>query len=88
MQKAERRFAKHTGMLFTNGTGKTFTGLGIAKRFYNDGKRNILVVVPSGKVASDWVKSAGYLDLPLQQLASTADNGGSGPVITTYTNFG
>src|SRR5690606_21359858 len=88
--KAERRFAEHTGMLFTNatGTGKTFTGLGIAKRFHNDGKRNILVVVPSDKVASDWVEAAGYLDLPLKQLASTADNGGSGPVVTTYANFG
>lgn len=88
--KAEQRFANHNGMLFTNstGTGKTFTGLGIAKRFYNAGKRNILVVVPSDKVASDWVKSAGYLDLPLKQLASTADNGGSGPVVTTYANFG
>src|SRR5690606_33508999 len=88
--KAEQRFANHNGMLFTNstGTGKTFTGLGIAKRFYNAGKRNIMVVVPSDKVASDWVESAGYLDLSLKQLEHTADNGGSGPVVTTYANFG
>jgi len=46
--KAESKFAEPEGygMLFTNGTGtgKTFTGLGVVKRFSNAGKNNILIV--------------------------------------------
>lgn len=88
--KAEQRFAGHNGILYTNGTGtgKTATGLGVAKRFINDGKTNILIVVPSDKIASDWVKFAGMLNINLKQLADTTDNGKSGPVVTTYANFG
>ncbi len=89
---AEERFSQEGGhgVLFTNGTGtgKTFTGLGIAKRFQRQGKDNILVVVPSDKIARDWVSSAEYLNLSAKQLKSTQDNGGSGLVVTTYANFG
>lgn len=90
MLKAEIRHANANGILFTNGTGtgKTASGLGVAKRAINDGKPNGIIVVPSDKIASDWVKFAGMMDIPLKQLESTSENGGSGPVITTYANFG
>jgi len=88
--KAEKRLADHNGILFTNGTGtgKTATGMGVAKRFINDGKDNIVIVVPSDKIASDWVKFAKMLGVDLKQLDGVTDNGGSGPVVTTYANFG
>lgn len=88
--KAETRFQSGNGMLFTNGTGtgKTASGLGVAKRFANAGRDNILVVVPSDKIASDWVNFGAMLGMDLTQLASTDDNGGSGPIVTTYANFG
>lgn len=87
--KAEIRHAKANGMLMTNGTGtgKTASGLGLAKRSINEGKDNIIIVVPSDKIASDWVKFAGMMGIELKQLADTSDNGGTGPVITTYANF-
>lgn len=54
---AETRFAipDGYGMLFTNstGTGKTFTGLGIIKRFVTSGKSNIIIAVPNDKIAAD-----------------------------------
>lgn len=88
--KVEQRYQKDNGIVITNGTGtgKTMSGLGVAKRFHNAGKENILVVVPSDKIASDWVKSAGWLNLPMKQLNGITDNGGSGPVVTTYANMG
>lgn len=88
--KVEQRHLKDNGIVITNGTGtgKTMSGLGVAKRFHNAGKTNILVLVPSDKIASDWVKSAAWLDMPLKQLSGITDNGGSGPVITTYANLG
>lgn len=87
--KAEQRHAVGNGMLHTNGTGtgKTASGLGLAKRFINDGKDNIAIVVPSDKIASDWVKFASMMGIELKQLADTKDNGGTGPIITTYANF-
>lgn len=87
--KAEQRHAEGNGMLHTNGTGtgKTASGLGLAKRFINDGKDDIIIVVPSDKISSDWVKFASMMGIELKQLADTKDNGGKGPVITTYANF-
>lgn len=88
---AEDRFAKADGhgVLFTNGTGtgKTFTGLGVAKRFAARGRDNILIVVPSQTIASDWAKSGKALLLDVAVLADTKDNGGAGPVVTTYANL-
>ncbi|QZE12048.1 PLxRFG protein [Klebsiella phage vB_KpnP_ZX1] len=88
--KIEQRHQVATGVLSTNGTGtgKTATGLGAAKRYYNAGKKNIAIVVPTDKVASDWVKFAGMMDMPLRQLSGIDDAGGSGPIVTTYANFG
>ncbi len=89
--KAETRFAEPDGygMLFTNGTGtgKTFTGLGVIKRFANQGKTNILIVAPNDKIIEDWQKSGTLLGLDLSRLADTND-AGKGIVITTYANMG
>ncbi|WP_312834500.1 PLxRFG domain-containing protein [Comamonas sp.] len=89
--KAEARFDKPDGygMLFTNGTGtgKTFTGLGVISRQLRQGKDNILVVVPTEKIASDWIDSGKRLDLGITQLKDTRD-AGRGIVITTYANLG
>lgn len=88
---AEERFAKADGygVLFTNGTGtgKTYTGLGIIKRFVRQGKSNILIVAPDSKVISDWIESAKNLGLDVSRLEDTRD-GGKGVVITTYQNLG
>ena len=57
-------------MLFTNGTGtgKTFSGLGIIKRFSNAGKNNIPIVVPNDKIIEDWQKSGRMLGLDISEL--------------------
>lgn len=88
---AETRFAKPDGygMLFTNGTGtgKTFTGLGVIKRFVTDGKSNIIITVPNDKIADDWKKAGRLLGLDITRLPDTK-SAGSGVVIVTYANFG
>lgn len=90
--KTEQRFAKPDGhgMLFTNGTGtgKTYSGLGVIKRFAMQGKTNTLVVAPSQGILMDWVRSAKDLGLDMKVLDSTMDNGGKGLVGTTYANLG
>lgn len=88
--KAEQRFAVGNGMLLTNGTGtgKTASGMGVVVRSINAGKPNALVIVPSDKIAADWIKFAKMLGVDLKLLESTSDNGKDGQVITTYANFG
>ncbi|HZG53075.1 MAG TPA: DEAD/DEAH box helicase family protein, partial [Pyrinomonadaceae bacterium] len=82
---AEQRFVAPGGygVLFTNGTGtgKTYTGLGIVKRFARRGKDNILILAPSDKVCRDWVSSAENLGLTIKQLEGTKDNGQNGGVV-------
>lgn len=89
--KAETRFAKPDGygMLFTNGTGtgKTFSGLGIVKRFVRAGKGNVLIVVPDVKIMADWIDSGSALGLNIKALEDTKD-AGRGVTITTYANLG
>lgn len=88
---AETRFAipDGYGMMFTNGTGtgKTFTGLGIIKRYVIAGKDNILITVPNDKIASDWQKAGKLLGLDISRLDNTK-SAGKGVVITTYSNLG
>ena len=86
---AENRLAEGRGIMFTNGTGtgKTFTGLGIAKRFARQGMDNILIIAPSKAVGSEWIKAGKLLGLDITRLADTGDSGTSGPVVTTYANF-
>ena len=76
-------------MLFTNatGTGKTFTGLGIVKRFVRQGKDNILIVTPTDKKNRDWASDAKRVNLTVTPLTGTQDNGGNGIAVTTYANF-
>ncbi|WP_321404013.1 LPD38 domain-containing protein [Maridesulfovibrio sp.] len=92
--KAEQRFANteddtSRGMLFTNGTGtgKTYTGLGVIKRFVRQGKSNIAIVVPTDKKARDWIEDGRNLHLDITQLSGIND-GGRDVVVTTYANFG
>ena len=91
MLKAEQRFAKPDGygMLFTNGTGtgKTFSGLGVVKRFQRQGKTNTLIVVPDDKIAADWIESGVPLGLSITKLKDTKD-AGRGIVVATYANLG
>lgn len=88
---AEQRLFNQNGhgVLFTNGTGtgKTFTGLGVVKRYDMQGKNNIIITVPGEKVADDWIKSGKVLGLNITKLSSTKD-AGKGIVVTTYANFG
>jgi hypothetical protein len=88
---AEQRFAKADGygMLFTNGTGtgKTYSGLGVIKRFALQGKTNTLIAAPDSKIASDWIESGKLLGLDITSLKDTKD-AGKGIVITTYANLG
>lgn len=57
--KTEKRMFKNNGkgMLLANGTGtgKTLTGMGLIKRFMMQGKRNILIVVPTSDIANNWI---------------------------------
>jgi hypothetical protein len=91
VQTAELRFNKTEGhgMLFTNGTGtgKTYSGLGVIKRFFQQGKGNVLVVAPSQGILTDWVKSAKDLGLEMNVLGDTQDKG-RGLSATTYANLG
>lgn len=98
VQKAERQFfdeshadAAHgngKGYLFTNGTGtgKTYTGLGIIKRFVKQGKGRILIVTPNAVKNNDWINDAKNLGIDVKALKDEKDKG-SGVVITTYANF-
>ncbi|MGE4396080.1 MAG: DEAD/DEAH box helicase family protein [Sulfurimonas sp.] len=89
--KAEKRFfgSNERGMLFTNGTGtgKTFTGLGIAKRFERMGKKDIVVLVPSEAKALDWIEDAKLVNLNIRKLKSVKDSGEGDIIVTTYENF-
>jgi len=86
----EDRFAKPDGygVLFTNGTGtgKTFTGLGVVRRYVTQGRDNILIVAPSDKILADWIESGHPMGLDLTKLDDTQD-AGSGVVVTTYANM-
>lgn len=92
VKAAEDRFAKADGhgMLFTNGTGtgKTYTGLGIIKRFALAGKKQAIVIAPSQGILMDWQRSAKDLGLDAHILDSTVDKGKPGLNLTTYANFG
>ena len=76
------------GYMFTNGTGtgKTYTGLGIIKRFIKQGKGRILIVTASGEKIDDWVKDAKNLGITATRLADTKSKG-KGVVVTQYANL-
>lgn len=87
---AENRFKDHSGMMFTNGTGtgKTYTGLGVVKRFADAGKNNILIIAPSDGILKQWEEAAAKdFGITLTRLDSTKD-AGKGAVTATYANVG
>ena len=87
---AEDRFKEHSGMMFTNGTGtgKTYTGLGIVKRFVDADKNNILIIAPSDGILKQWEEAAAKdFGITLTRLNSTKD-AGKGAVTATYANVG
>lgn len=87
---AEDRFKEHSGMMFTNGTGtgKTYTGLGIVKRFVDADKKNILIIAPSDGILKQWEEAAAKdFGITLNRLNSTKD-AGKGAVTATYANVG
>lgn len=87
---AEDRFKEHSGMMFTNGTGtgKTYTGLGIVKRFVDANKKNILIIAPSDGILKQWEEAATKdFGITLTRLNSTKD-AGKGAVTATYANVG
>ncbi|MDE6297189.1 MAG: DEAD/DEAH box helicase family protein, partial [Muribaculaceae bacterium] len=93
----DRDHAYGKGYMFTNGTGtgKTYTGLGIVKRFIKQGKERILILTPSQPKVSDWIKDAANLGIPVRSLddwskergTTATTEGGEGAVITTFANF-
>lgn len=95
---ADREHAYGKGYMFTNGTGtgKTFTGLGVAKRLVKQGKGRILIVTPSQKKVSDWIKDGRNLNMEIRDLddwakergTTATTESGEGVVITTFANFG
>jgi ATP:corrinoid adenosyltransferase len=92
VQRIEKRLLvdKGQGFLCTNGTGtgKTYSGLGVIKRAYDQGKKNILVVAPKAEIIKQWIEAAKTdFSLDIKQLSDTKDNGGKGICITTYANF-
>ncbi len=89
---AEERFAKDDGhgVLFTNGTGtgKTFSGGGIVKRFHDAGKGDVLVIAPSQGILDHWRATMENLKVPFDVLEDTAGAGEPGrPTGTTYANL-
>ena len=95
----DRDHAFGKGYMFTNGTGtgKTYTGLGIVKRFMKLGRGRVLILTPSQTKVGDWIKDAANLDIELNDLDAVAKarkdgttattEKGEGAVITTYANF-
>lgn len=92
----DREHAYGKGMMFTNGTGtgKTYTGLGIVKRFVKQGKGRILILTPSQEKVNDWRMDGQNLGLDLESLdeeakvkgTSATKAKGKGVVVTTYAN--
>ena len=74
--------------MMTNGTGtgKTWSGLGVIKRFSRNGESNILIVAPSDGILDGWIKGAGEMGLAITRLGSTTE-AGKGIVATTYANL-
>ena len=87
-EHADREHAYGKGYLFTNGTGtgKTYTGLGIVKRFLKQGKKRILIVTVNDTKISDWIRDAANLGIEATQLPDTKSKG-SGVAVTQYANL-
>ena len=92
----DREHGNGKGMMFTNGTGtgKTYTGLGIIKRFVKQGKGRVLILTPSQEKVTDWANDGLNLGLHIEKLddvakatgATATKSKGKGVVATTYAN--
>lgn len=92
----DREHGNGKGMMFTNGTGtgKTYTGLGIVKRFVKQGKGRVLILTPSQEKVTDWSNDGLNLGLNVEKLDDIAKakgttatkSKGTGVVVTTYAN--
>lgn len=84
----EDRFIQHRGVLITNqtGTGKTLSGLGVAKRFLKQGKNNILIVTPNQEKVGDWILEGKNLLIDVAKVENTKE-APEGVIATTYANF-
>lgn len=87
---AEIRFFKEKkkGILFTHqtGCGKTFSGLGIAKRFISMKLPHAIIITPTDKKCKDWISEGEYMGLNIYQLNDINDSH-HGICTTTYANF-
>lgn len=75
------------------GTGKTFTGLGVVKRFAQMGKTNTLIMVPNDGIAQQWIQAANqFFGLDVYLLGSKggakSKDAGKGITIATYASVG
>ncbi|WP_017445792.1 LPD38 domain-containing protein [Gayadomonas joobiniege] len=75
------------------GTGKTFVGLGLIKRFSQNDKNNSLVLVPNDGIAQQWVKAAKeFFDLDIYLIGQAGlpktKDPGKGITIATYATLG
>lgn len=88
--KAEIRLFKenHKGWLCTNGTGvgKTFVGLGIARRFIAMDLKHIIIICPTDKKCKDWIEEGEIMGITIYQLNDIHDSH-HGVCVTTYANF-
>lgn len=88
--KAEQRFFEQNekGMLFTNGTGtgKTFVGLGVSRRFLAMDKKHIIIICPTDKKCIDWIEEGEVMGIDIYQLRDIND-AVHGVCVTTYANF-
>lgn len=87
---AERRLYGEgkKGILFTNGTGtgKTYTGTGVAKRAVQAGQK-VLVVAPKGTIGG-WQGAAKDMNFEYVKIANKSTGAGdNAAAITTYQNF-
>ena len=75
------------GKMLTNGTGtgKTYSGLGVAKRVIQRGG-DVLIVAPAG-VLPAWEKGARDLLMEPRRLSDKKDAGGAGLNLTSFQNF-
>ncbi|MFN4167645.1 MAG: hypothetical protein ACK4HD_05025, partial [Pannonibacter phragmitetus] len=87
--RTERRLYRDggKGKMLTNGTGtgKTYSGLGVAKRVVRRGG-DVLIVAPAG-VLPAWEKGARDLLMEPRRLSDKKDAGGAGLNLTSFQNF-
>lgn len=93
MAFAEARFEAPDGhgVMFTNGTGtgKTWVAAGIAKRMFDRGKKDLLIIAPTQGIVNNHIEALTALGIPHHLLEGLEDHGPRDHVVvTTYANLG